>query len=106
MLSSFLAVIVYSIIVLVYLLLSILYFYAWKKMKHTPVIGFLSLLFTSIFIDNIFWFAMEFYRFTQGNYSSAMITPEILVLIKSILAIGLVMFAYISVKTQDKDIKV
>lgn len=106
MLASFLAVIVYSVIVLVSLLLTILYFYAWENMKHTKIIGLLSFLFLTIFIDNLFWFGMEFYRFINGEYSSAMISPESLIVIKSILAIGLVLFAYISVKTQEKDIKV
>lgn len=99
MIGSFFAVIIYAVICFVSLIGFILYFDAYKRMKKTPIIGFLSFLLFTIFIDGSFWLTMEFYRFMKGEYINILIEPFSLTLIKSILALGLVLFVYTSVKT-------
>ena len=99
--DSLLSIVIYAIICFVSLLGSILYFHAYKEMKKTPIIGNLTLLLFTIFIDGTFWLIMEYYRYMTGVYIDVLIQPLSLVIIKSILAIGLVLFVYTSVKTPE-----
>lgn len=97
------SVVIYTIICFVSLIGFILYNYAYREMKKTNIIGALDFLLLTIFIDNMFWFVMEFYRFFTGDYINILIQPWSLAIIKSILAIGLVLFVFESVKNQDKN---
>lgn len=97
--DSLLSIVIYAIICFVSFIGSLLYFNAYKEMKRTPIIGNLALLLFTIFIDGCFWLIMEYYRYMNGGYINVLIQPLSLVIIKSILAIGLVLFIYTSVKT-------
>ena len=103
--KELLAIIIYFSIFFSSLVGSILYIYAYFKMKKSKIIGALSLLLITIFIDNLFWLSMEFYRFINGGYINILIQPLVLAIIKSILAVGLTYFVWISVRTDKKPLK-
>ena len=105
MLDVLVSVIIYAIICFVSFIGFLLYFYAYREMKKTKIIGALCLLLFTIFVDELFWLIMEFYRFFTGQYINILIQPISLAIIKSILAVGLTIFVSVSVRTPKDKLK-
>ena len=97
---SFIATVLYATIAIFSIIGTILYYYAWKEMKRTPVIFGIMLLLLTLSIDTCWWTFTEFMRFMSGRYSDILIHPISLILIKGILLIGILYFVQISVKIQ------
>lgn len=103
MMFDFIAVMIYSAIFCFASLGTALYTFAYLQMKKTRIIGSLAYFLFTVSLDTCWWMITEYRRFVSNdaNYEAWMVSPIILVLTKSILLSGVMIFVINSVR-EDK----
>ena len=104
---EFISLIAYVVLAAFALLSAIMYTNAYFRMKRTKIIGALALMLYAIAIDTTWWLFTEWLRFTnpEHEYYAFSIHPLALVITKTILAAGVLNFAYWSVKEDNDEIE-
>jgi len=106
--ADFVAIVIYATIFVFAIIGTILYTSAYFKMKRTRIIGAVAMLIGCIAIDTFVWMTTEFIRFTKGDgvYEYWMVSPYTLVVVKLILAWGIIRFVRASVQEDPVAIEV
>lgn len=104
---EFVSLIAYVILSAFAILSAILYTSAYYRMKRTKIIGALALMLYAIAIDTTWWLITEWLRFTNpaNTYYAFSVHPFALVITKTIMAIGVLNFAYRSVKEDNVELE-
>lgn len=102
MVLEYIVVMIYVAVGVFALLGGVLYWYAYKEMKHTLIIRAVSFVLFAICIDGFWWGFTEFVRLqsSTNSYSPWMVSPVTLLIEKSIVAVAVICFVRRSVKDE------
>jgi len=100
-LLDFATVLIYATLLIFSIIGAILYCYAYKKMKRSKIIGSISILFIALSIDSFWWLMTTLDHIYYGVNQSGLTGPIAIILIKGLLALGLIRFIVCSIRDES-----